>query len=251
MLLLGTMPLVIFLIMSQFIGTHARYSTAATPFLAVLAAAGCKAIQPRALRWAACGCVIVVGLVGSVRYLQLLGSINTRLSASELACLVAKPGAKVLFSSSLLVDSRIFPAEVEFFPPIASDDSPTRYVSDLSSVQMLKQSHPIVYLRSPGSQWADGPLYPDVVRGFGYKLFGTIRSAPPIPSDDYLPELPDYFFLHMLSATRTGPPIEVWVTPAGGKALESIAPEGVDSWTGFPDQSSALAGLKARRHHNQ
>ena len=116
LLLYGSFPLLVFVTMALFVGSPARYALAATPFLAVLAAAACLAL-PRGARTVAAALLLLVPLAGTTLYLRLLSRVDTRLSVALLLPRLAEAGATVAVQDRILVDRAALGPAVLEFPP--------------------------------------------------------------------------------------------------------------------------------------
>ena len=241
LLLYGSFPLVVYLTMGLFLGTHARYALAATPFLAVLAAAGCLAL-PRGARAVAAALLLLVPLAGTALYLRLLTRVDTRLSAALMLPWLEAAGATVAVQDRILVDRAALGPAVLEFPPHGSLASSGDFAPRLA----LRDSGADLYLRATGSQWSRGPLSPDDLAALGFRLHGVLRGGRASTFD--LPDLPDRLASQLVRASRPGPTIELWTTAEGERALQSIAPAASDEdWTGAENPEDAVAEVLAAR----
>ena len=241
LLLYGSFPLLVYLTMGLFVGSHARYALAATPFLAVLAAAGCLAL-PRWGRAVAAALLLLVPLAGTTLYLRLLTRVDTRLSAALLLPRLAEAGATVAVQDRILVDRAALGPAVLEFPPHESLAGAAEFAPRLA----LRDSGADVYLRATGSLWSRGPLAPVDLATLGFSLHGVLRGGRASTFD--LPDLPDRLASQLIEAPRPGPTIEVWTTADGERALASIVPAAAwEGWTGAENPEDAVAEVLARR----
>jgi len=219
LLLYGSFPLLVFLVMSIFVGAHARYALAATPFLAVLAAAGCAALGGRFARGAAATLLLAVPLAGTVITLTLLGSTDTRLAVAQRLPALAAAAGRVALQDRLVVDRSALPAGVIEFPPHGAVEAVR---ADEAPRLALRDSGATLYLRATGSRWSRGPLAPVDLEALGFRLYGVLRGGP--ASTSHLPDLPDRLVVQLMRARRPGPSIELWATDAGAEALRAVVP---------------------------
>lgn len=247
LLLYGSFPLVVFVVMATFVGSHARYALAATPFLAVLAAAACLTLGPAWWRALAGSLLLLLPLAGTTLYLRLLTHVDSRLSVALLLPELTAAGASVALQDRLVVDRSVLGPKAREFPPhdsldgLALGDAP-----GFAPRLALRDSGANLYLRATGSQWSRGPLAPVDLETLGFRLYGQLRGGTSSTID--LPDLPDRFASQLLHATRPGPTIEVWAKPEGRAALETLVPaERLAEWTGAESPQAAVEAVLAQR----
>lgn len=233
------LPLLVFVAMGGFVGSFARYSLTATPFLAVLGAATCESARLRrfggmlAVVWIGCHAAF------SIRYLDLVDSVDTRVSANVLALELESRGATVAVQDRLVIDRSILSSRVFEFPP--HDRSRGAIDRPLGPRAQLRTAGTTAFLTTPGSQ----PAFSQAdLESLGLSYIGAIGTAP--TRVIVLPDLSERLFVDLFVATRTGPKVEVFVAPSQRGAWEtSLDPVG--SRSTFPEAAATLAARRTAR----
>lgn len=231
----AALPALVFVAMGGFVGSFARYSLTATPFLAVLAAAACGSVRSRwlagllAFAWIGCHAAF------SVRFLELAGSIDTRVSATALALDLELRGATVAVQDRLVIDRGLLSTRVFEFPP---HDRARGVIAGTSGPRaQLQAGGTSAFLTTPGSL---PTLSRADLESLGLSFVGAIGVAP--RRVIALPDLTERLFVDLFTATRTGPRIEVYVAPSQRGSWETtLDPIGSDT-----PPFEALARLEAR-----
>jgi hypothetical protein len=249
LLLYASFPLLVVVVMGVLVGAHVRYVLAIVPFLAVLAAAGTLTLRPRGMRWLLSALLVVLPAAASLRALALLDTVDTRVALAGVLERLSQgttPGEApltVAWQDRLVIDRGRLPPGVIEFP--AYDDLAGRELATRPPHEALASSGARLYARVPGIGWANGPLAPAVLERLGFRLYGSMPSAP--PGRLHLPDVPDRLFPDLWRTHRAGPPIELWV--AGEEATERVAavasPGELARWTAGPSASPAAAARAA------
>jgi len=253
LLLFGTWPLVQLVSMGVFYGAHVRYLVGPAPFLAVLGASLCLGPRARPLRALLVLVLVAMPLSLSVRALDLMRTVDTRIALDALLSAVTPgpafeddgvassvPPFLVAVQDRLVLDRGSMREGTIEFPPYRDV---TRLGEPFSPRRELRESGALLYAREPGARWSSGPLSAESLRWLGFELYGTLGGAP--RSRLYLPDIPDDLWPGLWRTTRRGPPIELWI--ASGEAgaalrerLQQVAPpQDLAGWTGLPDDVGA------------
>jgi hypothetical protein len=211
LLLLGLYPAVLFLVL----GTNyhqARYSLSATPFLAVLAAAGWAATRSRPLRVALAALLLALPLASCMRYDLLLLREDTRVQADAALGALVQAGLSVTVRQELLLDKAAAPPGTGMFPP----DGYSAWRSGAeSAADTLLRLAPDVFVTGPDTSEL-GALDEGWLEAQGWRRCGELPSgsAAPVP----LPDATDDLVRDTWSAQRPGPDIAFWVRGDAARA---------------------------------
>jgi hypothetical protein len=253
LLLYGTYPLIVLLVMQTVFGGQVRYLLTVAPFLAPLAAAAFLELRPRGLGVALAPLLVLLPLAGSLRYDALLRTTNTRVGLDALLAAVndseslARESAAPLAIAAtdrVVLNAGALPPGVVVLPTY--DEPSRRGQGAVTARKALRDSGAVVYARVPGLGFALGPLDASALEQLGFSLYGTIRAGP--AGRQVLPDVPDHVTTHLWAATRTGPPVELWVAgEAARERLRRVAlPEQLDAWTSDPRNVGEGAPFGAR-----
>ncbi len=221
-------PAVIVVVMGMLLGAKVRYAVAVLPFVAPLAAAAALSLRPRAVATSAAVVLVLLPLAGSMRYLSLLDSADTRFSAAALAAALATPEHPVALEDRLVVDRTRFKHGVREFPPYG--DLAQWSQGPFDPRRALRDGGAEVFMRSTGARWSRTQLDAMNLHALGFRPYGTLAGGP--VGRLFLPDCPDRLALDLWRASRCGPPIEIWVsTPRAWAGLERLAsPEELDAF---------------------
>jgi hypothetical protein len=249
LVLYGAFPALVLPFTGIFLEGHVRYLLPALPFLAVLAAAGCLAVRPVAVRAACVALLVLVPLACSVRALALLQTVDSRLALDALLSELnagPEPPLTVALQGALVLDRGALPPGAVEFP--AYGDL-ARWDEAAAPREELRRTGAALYARAPGTHWAAGPLNDASMQWLGFERYGQLGRAA--PSRVYLPDVPDALCSELWRAGRTGPPIELWVAggPAGALArarlARIVAPDALPDWTGPRPAASGCSDAEA------
>lgn len=214
-------PAIVFVIMGGFIASFARYSLVATPFLAIVAAAGCAAIANRRIGLALAAVWIASGAAASVRFLDLLGATDTRVSANALALDLAERGAVVAIQDRLIVDRTMLSSRLREFPP--HDPAQRESLAEFGPRELLARYGATVFLTT---EFSSPPMSERDLAAIGFMRVGAIGDAPGRLLS--LPDLSERSWFDLFRADRPGPPIEVYARSAASTlfptSLDPLAP---------------------------
>lgn len=192
--------------LGAFVGAWPRYTLAATPFLAIPAAAWCLELPTRRWRALAAAVLLLVPAAVALRADRLLGSTDTRMLLRD-ACVRAgrPPGAL-----KILVDDKLVPGLRSFdrwftFPP---DGAYREWQQGISNPRhSFAAIGPQLWLRTAcGWEWTG--LNDRAMDLGGWTLVGRIRGAPPATTP--LPDVPQHLIPALWRIQRMGPSIDLW-----------------------------------------
>ncbi|MHC5212008.1 MAG: hypothetical protein ACYTG2_14920 [Planctomycetota bacterium] len=205
-LVYGLYPAIALCVIGAGIGAQPRYAMSATPFLAVLAAAGVLSVRAAWPRRVLVALLLVVPLSTAIRYDLLIDRPDTRVTMASVLGSIASPETRVTINHELVLNPNRIPAHVVTLPP-GGDYRVMQTGSDWA-IRLLAESSTLIFVR-PSGAWAADSADDEQLLALGFQFYGSLAGGA--DGTDFLPDAPQHPTLDIWTVQRPGPTIEVWV----------------------------------------
>jgi hypothetical protein len=215
---LGAYPVIVSIYLGSTAHTFPRHSLSLAPFLAPLAAHALAGVGPRGwIRAAVVASALSIPAASSVRYLAMLGAVDTRTAIRRAIEERTAESGKVVVESGLL-DTAAIPRGAALFPPGGKFVQWRR--KGIPGEDLLDRVDAPVLIRRWDSPPRSALSKLDVER-IGYRLVGRIATSRWPHGTTPLPDAPDLVLPELWTSRFLGPPVEIFArTPEAGRELE-------------------------------